>query len=698
MINELHQLSVVLLDAEIATEKFYVDYRPIPNISRKAPCIRIVLDGSEVAEIESVPAEKWGNIKKFGNNQGSFPAMNLAPLFRVTDESARGEIGQAIKEGTPIDFEKVISWCGTNNWSSKLENKYKISFEKRTTEIQCLLQGDDSFGPIDELIRASLLFRNPKVLHEALKKTALNMIRKRQDTITALQVLFYLPTGKDKENREEGALSVVLDTYDLEDLGLSTVGPRFAKALNRAFLTAESRAKKNSVPAVRDAFGREYLPLEEPMPKVKLAAGFDVTLRTMFKGQPCQHRYGAIENATFPICKEERIELSAALGWLAKRENADKTWISTGKGEAMFIFPSRFSVQIPELTELYQSKFDPLKKEAMFEAKAKSFAEYLTKTKKLDPEHVPEWIQFFILRKLDKARTKVVYSYNVKPDEIVRRSDNWQRAARNLPDFYFGAPRIPFPLRIANILNAVWKQNGTVASDKYKEVSTYYGMELFFGEADLNRALRALLRNATGLAAFAGAKLNAHQAIDSNRQLPQLKESLALMGMLLYWKDIRKDDYMNKYPYLFGQLLKVADGLHELYCKVERKTALPPQLIGSSMYQSAMEFPSRTLAQLAQRLSPYLGWARTHMDASFAIKRDSGESVNSPRAGYYLSIFNEIAGKLSDTLTEQTRFSDTEKAQLFIGYLASFPKKETKQTSAESQTVKMDLKGDSTNE
>lgn len=32
-----------------------------------------------------------------------------------------------------------------------------------------------------------------------------------------------------------------------------------------------------------DAFGTQFNPLEEPMPSVKLAGGFDVTLRTMFK-------------------------------------------------------------------------------------------------------------------------------------------------------------------------------------------------------------------------------------------------------------------------------------------------------------------------------------------------------------------------------------------------------------------------------
>ena len=575
MINELHQLSAALSEAEIATEKYFVDYRPIPNISKKAPCIRIVLNGNEVAEIESVSSEKWGNIRKYGNNQGSYPAMNLAPLFRVTDEDAKKEIEQLIKDGAPVEPDKAQSWCTTSNWSAKLRNKYAISFEKRTESIQSLLQGKNSFAPIDALIQACQPFKNPEVLHEELKKTALRMLGMKRDTTTALQVLFYLPTPKNEEQKSEGTLSIVLDTYDLEDSGFSTVGPRFARDFNRALLAAENSGRKHQSSEAKDAFGREYTPLEEPMPKVKLAAGFDVSLRTMFKGQPCQHRYGTIENASYPICKDERTEQSAALDWIARKEKENITWVSIDKGEALFVFPSRITEPLPNLTGLYQGAYDPLQKEALFEAKAKNFSEYITTTKERDPEYVPEWIRFFILRKLDKARTKVVYSYLATPEEIVQRSDDWQRAAKNLPEFHFGAPWVPFPLKIAETLNHYWKQDGTIASDKYKEVSAYYGMELFFERANLDRTLRALIKNAASLIAFAGAKLNAHQSLDSKRQLLPLKETLALMGMLLYWKNIRKDEYMNEYPYLFGQLLKAADGLHELYCKIERKASCP---------------------------------------------------------------------------------------------------------------------------
>ena len=695
MLNELHQLSFALQEAEITAYTWHRRYGPIANIKVTAPCLRIVLDGSSVAEIESVSAEKGSNIRRYGDKQASFPAMNLAALYRVTDNKIRMEIERLIQDGGEYDVDTIESWCRTDNWSKKFRDKYKRCFEIRPQEILQTLQGETRYQPLNDLVEAIQPFREPDVLREALKEEAFRMLRARKGTIAALQTLFFLPSQKDAEKEESGKLSVVLDTYDLEYQGASTIGPRFAKDLNQALLSAEHLGQKEQTAETKDAFGRNFLPLDEPMPTVKLAAGFEVSLRTMFKGQPCQGRYGKYENDSYPISKEERTELSAALEWLGQKGHENKMWVSIGKGEAMFIFPSRLSDGLPELTGLYQNA--SLQKEAMFEAKAKSFADYLTKTKELDPEHVPEWIHFFILKKLDKARTKVVYSYLARPEEIMKRSDDWQRAAKNLPEFRFGAPWTPFPLKTAGILNKVWKQDGTIAGGKYKEVSAYFGMELFFGRANLNHTLRVLIKNAAPLTVFAGSRPNASQSSDRKGQFFFLKETLVLMGMLLYWKKIRKDAYMNEYPYLFGQLLKAADGLHELYCMTERKGQLPPQLVGSSMYLAAMEFPSRTLAQLAQRLLPYLGWAKTHKDKCFSIKTKNGELVNSPPAVYYLSVFHNIAGKLANALTNQTRFSDTEKAQLLIGYLASFPKKE-KSSIAADQTETMNLKGDSSNE
>ena len=56
------------------------------------------------------------------------------------------------------------------------------------------------------------------------------------------------------------------------------------------------------------------------------------------------------------------------------------------------------------------------------------------------------------------------------------------------------------------------------------------------------------------------------------------------------------------------------------------------------------------------------------------------------RAGWLYNICEKTMDKLQSTWTPQTRFSDEEKAQLFIGYLAAFPKKEQNEDKFEEES------------
>lgn len=58
------------------------------------------------------------------------------------------------------------------------------------------------------------------------------------------------------------------------------------------------------------------------------------------------------------------------------------------------------------------------------------------------------------------------------------------------------------------------------------------------------------------------------------------KDMLALMGLIFYRERIGKEKYMESLPYLYGQLLKAADELHALYCKVVRNGEVPSQFVG----------------------------------------------------------------------------------------------------------------------
>ena len=127
---------------------------------------------------------------------------------------------------------------------------------------------------------------------------------------------------------------------------------------------------------------------------------------------------------------------------------------------------------------------------------------------------------------------------------------------------------------------------------------------------------------------------------------------------------------MKNTAFLVGQLLKASDELHYYYCKVERNGDIPNQLAGNSVYMSASETPDRAISQLRLRMAPYFAWAKRYRGLN-----EPKNDVSNKLIGWYLSIFEDISDKLSLVLTDTTRFNDFDKAQFFLGYLASFPKR-----------------------
>ena len=132
---------------------------------------------------------------------------------------------------------------------------------------------------------------------------------------------------------------------------------------------------------------------------------------------------------------------------------------------------------------------------------------------------------------------------------------------------------------------------------------------------------------------------------------------------------------MEQLPYLYGQLLKVSDELHVMYCNVVRDGNLPAQLIGSSVYQAAAEAPIRTLALLGERMTPYITWGKI-----YCTKEHSENGKESWKVRWLLSLYEKTATKLQSVWEEKRQFNDAEKAQFFIGYLAAFSQKDANET------------------
>lgn len=688
MINELHQLAVALSEAGVAADSWYREYKPIPKITEKAPCIRIVLSDGRVERLESVQTKLGPDIRKYGNNQGTFPAMNLAALYRITDEDIHKKISDLIKnKGRDLNIGEVKKWCTENNWGKKFSRKYQISMKKTPMDMLELM-GEFSYSPLNRLIELAETFPTSEMLHRELERKAFEFLERKKDIVLALQILFYL--GKKNKNAEDdyGNLSVILDSVDLESGGLQSAGNRFTRELNQVLLQATQKPQGHTDSldtCETDAFGMPFLSIEQPMPQVNLAGGFSVSLRTMFKGQPCQYRYQRIENATYPISLNKRQQLADALTWLSMEKRKDKTWINTDRNELLFVYPSKLTQVSQNFICIFKRREIAEHQQARFETEAAEFREHISKTKRVDPEHYPDHIQVFVLRKLDNARSKVIYTRHATPDEIIQHSEEWQDASNNLPQLTVGQPRTLFPLEIAEIMNCVWRQDGVVSVDAYKPVASYHGVELLFGMPleNIKTDLHRIIGFSSALALYEGRRFrdlkvaNQDKSSDSkvNMVFWKFRNTVMLMAMLLYWLNFRRSDYVKEYPYLLGQMLKASDALHALYCQVVRKGDIPPQLIGCSMYVFAAESPLKAFRQLMTRMKPYMSWAKSYRIRG---EKESEDIVKTKRlAGYYLSVIEKSADGLLPVLTTQSHFNDTERAFLFIGYLASFPKEET---------------------
>lgn len=691
MINELYRLIESLDDVGIVTEQTHPKYKLIPKVTKKTPCVHIILDKESIYKIESVGAEQAAKIRKYGTNKGTFPAVNLAPLYRLTDEAEKKMISH-LMDGKSTDFnvEEIHQLCRENNWGNNFEKKFQNGMEAVPQEITELLQETETvFTPLQQLIEETSTFKDAVRLHKQLERAVFAMLEQKKEIVFALQILFHFGKQDISLERDYGTLSVVFDCRKSIRDGMSTVAAGFTKELNKNLVEADAARKSGTAEKEIDAFGQVFEPFEEPMPTVKLAAGFEVSLRTMYRGQPCQSRYGRFGSATYPISKEKRLKLQAALVWMGSVEHKEVTWLSIDKNEALFAYPETLQKNMYSMVSFCRrqssaedksesGREDKIRNNAQFESAAKIFIGELQKTKRLGTDPMSERIQYFVLKKLDKAKTKVVYAYNTSPAEIERSSERWSSGCQNLPIFIFDQPQTLFPLEVSDILNLIWRQDGKPSTDKFKPIPRYYGMRLLFGQAlpAVRRTLFVLMKNVSNMAPYIGKTGLPRRGREGLPVvlLQQTRKALALMGLLLYQLGIRKEKYMQEFPYLFGQLLKLSDALHEMYCRVVRDNDVPNALAGSGLYSVGAEQPYKTLAVLGQRMNPYITWAK-----SYRTKGIQKKDEESWRTGWYLALYERIATQLYEVWRQQTRFREEEKAQYFIGYLAAFPKKEKKE-------------------
>ncbi len=153
---------------------------------------------------------------------------------------------------------------------------------------------------------------------------------------------------------------------------------------------------------------------------------------------------------------------------------------------------------------------------------------------------------------------------------------------------------------------------------------------------------------------------------------------------------------MNESAFLLGRCLRIADEVHRLYCEVVRKNELPSELCGSSLLVSMMESPTTTLSQLAMRSAPYVKWACAYHDDKAVKKTNDDNTIKViVLVKSWWRRWGDVADQLH-TIEWPKRLTPEERAQVFLGYLASFSKTgkptEYNQTDSENSIEQGDKK------
>ena len=300
---------------------------------------------------------------------------------------------------------------------------------------------------------------------------------------------------------------------------------------------------------------------------------------------------------------------------------------------------------------------------------------------------------------IDKAKKQISLNCCLRVRDVIRAARDWEAGARNAPEvsvwFYdkntkrsvFCSHTAPCPLELASVVNRVWSADEKSGfSPTYQRViSVADAYDVFLADSPLARqkiqvALGLLVERMSAVfAALGKVKATRKWTNLSDPVRWQSVKAIALLGILLRNLNQPHKKFMKEPVYQLGQLLALADSLHQQYCKHVRGDEAPTQLIGNSLFNTALEQPVFALARLAERLVPYQAWAKTFKNMDPNVKSGWEKTLLKLLRDCASRFIEDVEGVVRIRADElPARMTDLDKAKLLLGYLADIqnPKSE----------------------
>ncbi len=436
-------------------------------------------------------------------------------------------------------------------------------------------------------------------------------------------------------------------------------------------------------------------------------------------------RYGRFSNDTMRVGHDTAVELAAAAEVLADDTRKGKTWRAvpgeTPKQSDLLVAFVEGAADAPIADTVAREPDEPHGTDTPFDA----ITEFETLTEQVVNAIGAELrakvrdtrVRLFVLRKLDPANRKVMYTGRLTVGALLDAAEAWAAGERNTPDWL----RIPVfrkgdrepvgarpphiaPLGVIRFSRQDFGQRGAVHQE-VQGIPAAEAMWLFLGAKDVThetarrrvrRILRLVLARRGGLAVGVAHALRQGPRFGKHLDRWESLRTATILGLLLHKLHRKKETYMHHPAFQLGQLLAVADVVHAGYC-ADVRGQVPPSLLGNQMFTVAQNAPIKALAMLCRRWKPYAAWAKKAV-RSDATSRRANELVDSPKrdekqrgwdirnALSHAHGVQPIAADLTTTL-EHVAIDEQFRAEVLLGYMAGLPKKSsTDDTSSELHT------------
>ncbi|MDD3586109.1 MAG: hypothetical protein PHQ75_02900 [Thermoguttaceae bacterium] len=460
--------------------------------------------------------------------------------------------------------------------------------------------------------------------------------------------------------------------------------------------------------------------------------GQKTVLLAMNKHVLCHERHGRIAADICPVDAKMADKMAAALDQITKMENEGKTWKGVpssvkNKRDLLIVYCEdepmihvNYGNQIAS-DNIDDDDFDNVEAKVREEDERENLKEQIRSMAQtvieavndVVPDDENKLLRCMILREIDKGRRQIMYADAFTVLELFAATEKWKQAGENIPEinYLFSVQKkvaatkhpacSPSLARTVKLFHTVWGSDLTRPVD-IAGISFHEVLGLLLGRRNLKHSPREMLSMLVSRTEHLLCAVGEdHHIRDSEKRKIPVKakqvtlDVVALFGIFLYKIDeyeendetnkkvfYKKEQYMKDVYYTLGRFLMLIDHLHVEYCHRQRNGDVPPKLLGNAMIPVANANAGKALARLSERLCPYIGWAKQFINTEPEDAQDNGGG-NEKEKGDKRKLIAWLLGQLQQTselLTKAAlpnrRLDDVAKAQLLLGYLSGFEKKQ----------------------